>query len=320
MKKRPDIDVRLLRIFEEVAATGSLSAASIKLDISQSAISQALAQLEQLLGTQVLDRNRRPFKLTAAGIALHHYARQIIEDVDRLISNIRNADLANRPVIRVGMIDSCAATFGPDIIKDIQTSTSKLLLWAGLANGHAHALINRQVDLIITSDPLEDMDKLVRRPLFTEPFIIVAPQSRKQEFMEADLATMIRNHPLIRFSARSHFGTMIDRYLRRTNHAPQPYLEVDTGDVVMAMIAADLGWAITTPLCLLQSQIHLAGITAIPLPGPALNRTIFQLSREGEFPDITARCYQTSRNALENNIFPQLRKIIPWLGNRIALC
>jgi DNA-binding transcriptional LysR family regulator len=320
VKKKTDLDVRSLRIFEAVATTGSLSLAATQIAITQSAVSQAIAQLELTLGTQVLDRAHRPLKLTAAGIALSRYARQIVEDMDRLISQVRDADLATRPAIRIGMIDSFAATVGPAIIKQLSGTASQVLLWSGLANSHAQALLNRQLDLIITSDPLEDMDGLVRRPLFTEPFLVVLPRARAQELRQADLTRLVQDHPLIRFSARSHFGAVVERFLRRSGYTPHQYLEIDSSDVVMAMVAADLGWTITTPLCLLQGRAYLSSVTAIPLPGASLNRTIYQLSRAGEYQDMAAHCFQASRSALENEVFNELSTLVPWLGNRISLC
>lgn len=319
MKKRAELDVRSLRIFEAAASTGTLSLAATQMGVTQSAVSQAIAQIEQTLGTQLLDRSRRPFKLTAAGIALSRHARQIVDDMDRLISLVRDADLANRPAIRVGMIDSFAATVGPAIVKRITENASQLLFWSGLANSHAQALINRQLDLIITSDPQEDMDKLVRRPIFTEPFLIAVPKGREEELRGADLAQLVQDHPLIRFSARSHFGAIVERHLRRSGHTPHQYLEIDSSDIVMAMVAADLGWAITTPLCLLQGRAHIANVAVLPLPGPSLSRTIYQLSREGEHQDMAAHCFQASRSALENEVFDELRMLVPWLGNRLAL-
>jgi DNA-binding transcriptional LysR family regulator len=320
LKKKADLDIRSLRIFEAVATTGSLSLAASRVAITQSAVSQAIAQIELTLGTQLLDRTHRPMKLTAAGIALSRYARQIVEDMDRLISHVRDASLAARPAIRVGMIDSFAATVGPAIIKQVSGSASQVLLWSGLANGHAQALLNRQLDLIITSDPLEDIDGLVRRPVFTEPFLVVVPRAWERDLRKANLAKLVQDHPLIRFSARSHFGAVVERFLRRSGHTPPQYLEIDSSDVVMAMVAAELGWAITTPLCLLQGRSHISSVTTIPLPGPGFNRTIYQLSRESEYQDMTAQFFQASRSALESEVFAELSTLVPWLGNRIALC
>jgi len=188
-----------------------------------------------------------------------------------------------------------------------------------LANSHAQALLNRQLDLIVTSDTLEDVDNIVRRSIFTEPFMVVVPRSRYKEFQNADLTTLTQRSPLIRFSARSHFGAIVERHLRRSGHSPRPYLEIDTSDVVMAMVAADLGWTITTPLCLLQGRIHMPQLATLPLPGVSLSRTIYQLSRLDEYEEMAENCFQVSRSVLESEIFPEARAHIPWLRNGIAL-
>ena len=319
MKTASGLDVRALKIFEAVASYGSLSKGALALGITQSAVSQTISQIESILETQVFDRSQRPFKLTPAGIALSRRARQIVEDMERLVVHVRDADLASRPAIRVGMIDSFAATAGPAIVKKVTESASQLLLWSGLANSHAAALLKRQLDLIVTSDTLEDVDHIVRRSIFSEPFIAVIPKSREKQFRDADLTTLIEKMPLIRFSARSHFGSIIERHLRRQGFAPRPYLEIDTSDVVMAMVAADLGWTITTPLCFLQGRAYSKQVASIPLPGPTLSRSIYQLSREREYVEMAEHCFQASRNVLENDIFPDVRELIPWLRSGISL-
>ena len=80
--------------------------------VTQSAVSQTISQIETTLGMRVLDRSRRPYRLTPAGVTLQRQSRQIVDDVDRLIAQVREADLMNRPAIRIGMIDSFAATTG----------------------------------------------------------------------------------------------------------------------------------------------------------------------------------------------------------------
>jgi DNA-binding transcriptional LysR family regulator len=319
MKSTPGLDVRVLRMFEAVAASGSLSEGAKALGLTQSAVSQAIAQIEAILQTQVLDRSRRPLRLTPAGIALSRRARQIIDDVDRLVIHVRDADLASKPAIRVGMIDSFAATAGPEIVQRLTATASQVLFWSGLAYSQSAALLNRQLDLIVTPDPVEDADRLIRRSIFSEPFIVVVPATRAAEFRNVELKTLIERLPFIRFSGRSHFGSGIERYLRRCGHSPRPFLEIDTSDVVMGMVGAGLGWAITTPLCYFQARAYAAQVVAMPLPGPALSRAIYQVSREDEFEELAESCFQASRNVLQEEIFPRIRELLPWIKTGISL-
>lgn len=320
LKNDSDLDIRMLRIFAAVASADSLSAAAQALGITQSAVSQTMSQIEATLGMKVLDRSRRPYRLTPAGVTLQRQSRQIVDDVDRLIAQVREADLMNRPAIRIGMIDSFAATTGPAIVKRLTQSASQVLVWSGLAYGQAQALLNRQVDIIVTTDALEDVDGLERRAILTEPFVLAVPTARVDEFARMDLRQLAQAVPFIRFSRRSHFGAMIERHLRRASVTAPPFLEIDTSDVVMAMIAANLGWALTTPLCLLQGRSWLDQVAVLPLPGPGLARTLHQVSRQGEFQEMAEMFWQFSRQALAMEIFPQMSAHLPWLGRQMRLC
>lgn len=320
LKNDSSLDVRMLRIFAAAAAADSLSAAAQALGVTQSAVSQTITQIESILGMKVLDRARRPYRLTPAGVALQRQARQIVDDMDRLIAQVREAGLMNRPAIRIGMIDSFAATTGPTIVKRLTQNASQVLVWSGLAYGQSQALLNRQVDIIVTTDALYDVDGLVRRAIMTEPFVLVVPAVREDEFARLDLGQIARSYPLIRFSLRSHFGAMIECHLRRCGVAVPPFLEIDTSDVVMAMIAANLGWTLMTPLCLLQGRAWLDRVAVLPLPGTKLERTLVQVSRCDEFQDMADTFRQISRCALETEIIPQVTAWLPWLGRQMRLC
>lgn len=312
-QKTESLDIRALRVFDAVAASGNLSLAAKQLGITQSAVSQTLNQIEKILEVLLFDRTRRPLKLTAAGIALSRRARQIVDDMDRLVVHVREADLMIKPALRVGMIDSFAATVGPAVVRQMTNSASQLLLWSGLANSHATAFLNRQLDVIVSSDPLDDIDAIVRRVIVTEPFLVVVPKSRAALLEGRSLRELMGLFPLIRFSSRSHFGVIIDRYLKRSGLTPQSFLEIDTADVVMAMVAADLGWTITTPLCLVQGKSHLDRVAILPQDSLRLKRTIYQLSRDGEFEEMALLCSQVSKRVLNEELLPLICSYIPWL-------
>lgn len=313
MKTAQSLDIKSLRVFEAVAATGNFSHAAQELRLTQSAVSQIILQIEGILGIKVVDRSRRPLKLTPAGISLSRSAKQIVADMDRLIAQTREAALFNRVEVRLGMIDSFSATVGPHVLKSMVASTSRILAWSGLAHVHAHGLLNRQLDLIVSSDSSDDMDNLVRTKLYKESFLIVVPKEKEEQFAKLDLAQCAQEMPFIRFSARSHYGGMIERHLRRRNVSVPHYLEVDTADIVMAMVASGLGWALASPLCVAQGMAAWDKIAVLPLPGPVLSRTIYLISRNGENEDQAEEIYNSSRVALEQHVLPTLQKKIPWL-------
>ena len=56
-----------LRLFLEVARTGSISGAAKQLDVQHSTVSRRLRKLEQQLGARLLERKNSGYELTAAG-------------------------------------------------------------------------------------------------------------------------------------------------------------------------------------------------------------------------------------------------------------
>ncbi|TYC51670.1 LysR family transcriptional regulator [Rhodobacterales bacterium] len=73
--------LRLLSVFETVQRAGSPKSAAGELNVSLSAVSQSLRQLEEHIGTALFDRSTRPARLTAAGEIL---LKAVLENRARL--------------------------------------------------------------------------------------------------------------------------------------------------------------------------------------------------------------------------------------------
>lgn len=108
-----------VRVFNAVVEHGGFSRAAERLSLSQSAISQTIANLEHKLGTQLLVRGRTP-ELTEAGRRMHSYARlvfneeqQVLEDIALIRTgalstlSLATNSMVNRFFARQLMLDFC---------------------------------------------------------------------------------------------------------------------------------------------------------------------------------------------------------------------
>jgi DNA-binding transcriptional LysR family regulator len=85
------LDVRRLRVLQEVVSSGSFSAAAESLHLSQSAVSQQIAVLEKEVGIPLLQRTSDGPKLTAAGEALMSHGDAVmcrLEEAERELAQI----------------------------------------------------------------------------------------------------------------------------------------------------------------------------------------------------------------------------------------
>src|SRR5436853_3961533 len=81
-----------LKVFCDVARHRSFSQAAAANDVSQSAASQIVLQLEKRMGVQLIDRSTRPLQLTSLGKAYYEGCRGLVEQYMELEASIRSAN------------------------------------------------------------------------------------------------------------------------------------------------------------------------------------------------------------------------------------
>lgn len=108
-----------VRVFDAVVEHAGFSRAAESLNVSQSAVSQAIANLEHKIGTQLIVRGRTP-ELTEAGLRLHTYTRQLmleeqqtLDDIDKIRTgalstlSLATNSLVNRYYTRTLLLTFC---------------------------------------------------------------------------------------------------------------------------------------------------------------------------------------------------------------------
>lgn len=275
-------DLRALEIFLAVCDAGTMAAAARRLALTQPAVSQAVAELERRIGVALFDRGVRPLILTAAGGALRQRASALLSEARQIAPLLREAEQARLPLLRAGLVDSLSRALMAPLAGKLGELAEQASVLSGLTAAHAGALLTRQLDLLVGADELDEIEGLERWPLLAEPYVLLMPADLPPPQRPADLAPLAAGLPLVRFSARSKTGMEVERHLRRLRLDLPRRLEFDTPYGVTASVAAGGGFAITTPLCILEAAVALDGLACRPLPGPALARRLTLIARKQE--------------------------------------
>src|SRR5436305_672048 len=95
------IELRHLRYFVALADAGSFTHAAEQMFIAQPTLSQQIRRLEEIVGTQLLQRRREGLQLTKAGAVLLDASRTVLSLVDHEVDRTRQAAGLGRPRLRV---------------------------------------------------------------------------------------------------------------------------------------------------------------------------------------------------------------------------
>jgi DNA-binding transcriptional LysR family regulator len=126
------LELRHLRYLVAVAEAGTFTRAAEQLFIAQPTLSQQIRRLEQLVGTPLLVRGRDGVRLTAAGVVLLDAARDVLDAVDRGVSQTRQAAGLGRPRLRVVLpadLPDCLAVQTASRLRSAAGSAQVAITW-----------------------------------------------------------------------------------------------------------------------------------------------------------------------------------------------
>lgn len=325
------LPVHVLQAVAAVGETGSMSAAGARLGMTQSAVSQLVKQAETTLGVELFDRDRRPIRPTSAGHFLWRRAETVLHELRMLPSALRGARTV--PELRLALSDSFADTMGPWLIRAAAGIANDLYVSQGFTPLHVRELVERRVDIVVAADSVDDVDGLTRYPLLREPLVLLLPVATRDgaagasgaathggtPLLPGELSELARRLPLIRYSAKSTTGALVDRYLRRRGVIPARRIEVDNAAVMCALVGAGAGWAVTTPLHVLQGEAHLAGAVVLPAGVEAPTREVTLITRSRELEAIALHLAREARSILHEHGVPAMLRHVPWLSSAVEV-
>ncbi|MDL2339292.1 MAG: LysR family transcriptional regulator [Pseudomonadota bacterium] len=314
------LDLHALEAFVMCCDCQSMTQAGARLGITQSAVSQLVKNLERDTGTLLLDRDQRPPKPTAAGRALREQATGLLAHARSVSDQARSGAPTEGTRLLLGCVDSFAATVGPSLIRALSGRARDLLMWSGLTPALTEQLMRRDIDMAIVTDAVVADPRIAVQPLFSEAFVLVLPRIAANSTDGGDVDPPMDLHaaqarwPLIRYSLRSVMGQQVERCLRHFGVQAPRRFEFDATDPLMSLVAAGLGWAITTPLCLLQSRHHLGDVRVLPLPATALGRReFFLLCREGEWQGLDDEIVRLTQQVIAQHTRADVARLMPTL-------
>jgi DNA-binding transcriptional LysR family regulator len=275
------MDLKKLRILLAVARTGSFTGAADRIKLTQSAVSQQMALLEQDVREPLFERSRRGVKLTPFALELCERAEPLVAGMENLGAAFRRrTDKA--AVVRVGAFPTAGIELLPKAIRlfrashpDVQVMMSNINLESPEISLETH-----DVDLILSFDyglEVKIPHPAIRRiELFEDPFLAILPAHHplvgNKTIDLIDLAGecwIFHRHP-------NSYRNVYPLICSRAGFNPEVVFYVDDFQTLQGLIAEEIGVSIAPRLSIIPRREDVA---ILPID-PPVSRWISALTRE----------------------------------------
>jgi LysR family transcriptional regulator, nitrogen assimilation regulatory protein len=231
---------RHLHYFISVVEAGSFSRAASTIHIAQPALSQQIAQLEELLGVSLLLRSARGVRPTAAGEVLYREASSILKRLQQLPGIVRSDTGAAEGIVRLGMSSTVMTTAPVAFVEQCKASLPNVVVRMALSDSPTikRRVTAHELDLgLVLEDDLTPT--FARIPLFKQRLFLIRPHaaSKGKPVQLADLASL----PLILPPSPNMTRTALDRAFEASNLSPTVVMEADIVANIIAAVRADVG-------------------------------------------------------------------------------
>ncbi len=242
--------IRQIRYFIAVANSGQISRAAMELNVSQSAVTTAVKQIEEIVGTPLLDRHAGGVALTYEGNIFLDHARRIMAAVEEAVRSPRRLRDDVKGTLRLAMTYTVAGYYILPYIErfvrafpgvDLQlTEASRSAIEDGLVSGTFDLAVMLTSNIMDQEGISYDTLLQSRRRLWLSSH---HPLLEQPSISLADVAAQ----PYIMLTVDEASNTA-QRYWNRTSYRPRTIFRTSSVEAVRSMVAGGMGVTILSDM------------------------------------------------------------------------
>ena len=271
------MNIETIGMFCDLADLKNLSRTAEKHGVSQSAVSQQLAQLELAHKCQLVDRKKRPLKLTAAGELFYQAAKDILDRYNRLNSELAALGRSTTRINVAAIFSIGMHTLQP-YIKTFMARYPEVNLSISYASAKEiyQSVLRGDVDIGVVAVPRQDRSIEVH-PLEEEPLVLVcSPGNPLLDKSPVDRQAIdihqLQGVAFIAFEQGVPTRTLIDNILSRYDVSVCTVMEFDNIETIKRAVEIGAGAGIL-PETTIQAELANNTLKAMPFSNEKFSRT-----------------------------------------------
>ncbi len=276
------LDRQHLQIVHSLDIKGSLAAAADDLCLTQSALSHAIRRLEHDYGVDIWRKKGRGVELTQAGEYLLALSKRLLPELSTADEALRAFAEGKQGKLRIGMechpcYEWLMSVVTPFLSKwpRVDLDVIQEFRFDGLG-----ALLNTNIDVLITSDPV-NKPELVNIPVMDYELVLVTSAEHRLASKKHILPRDLNNENLICFPVERARLDVFTRFLIPGACEPKSVQLVETIEVMLQLVVCNRG-VCTLPKWLLQKYIEHYAIQGVRLNEAGVHKQLYLVYRQAD--------------------------------------
>jgi len=284
------MSLRIEELFCDVASCRSFSKAAEVNGISQSSVSQAVAQLEKRLGVELLDRTKRPLEMTSAGERYFTGCQRLIEEFRELEDDLQQLASKVTGRLRIAAIYSVGLPQMDRYVQYYQSQFPDVEFRMNYCHPEevCERVRNGIADLGLISFPRES-GELSSIPWQEQPIVLVVHPAHRLAMMAGTPVPVreLDDEPLVSFTPELPIRRQLDRWLREARVQPQIVHEFDNIEQVRRAVEDGVGVALL-PTPTVARGVATGTLVSLELANTNWRRPLGIIHRRHRIPGAAA--------------------------------
>ncbi|MGC4108418.1 MAG: LysR family transcriptional regulator [Thermomicrobiales bacterium] len=279
-----ELNLTSLRVFVDVVATGSFTAAGERHGMSQPAVSFHIRQLETRFDVPLLERAGRRARPTAAGAELLRHAHRVIASAD----DVTVAMAAFRPdrvgVVRIGAVATACVAVVPRVLRRAREAVPSLefVVTTGLSPEIVASVDGEGLDIGIVTLPARG-EMVEATPGCEDEIVLLAGAESGLQLRDRVPASALRDRPPMLLQSTGATRTLIDAWFATAGVPFHPPLALGSIEAVIDLVEMGIGSAMLSRMALANRPLP-EGVTIHRL-SPPIRRTMGRVMRRDRVHD-----------------------------------
>lgn len=273
--------IETLKVFCDLAETGSFSLAASKNFITQSAVSQQIRSLEDRYGRELVERSKGHIRLTQAGQVLYQAGKEIVHKYKEIEDSLQTLSRSVVGTVRVATVYSvglyelstplrCYLQMFPDVTVHIEYTR---------ANKIYEEVSHSDVDLGIVAYPSKRPQILVT-PFREDRLVLICAPQHPFAQMQRIPFKKLQGEKFVGFERDVATRRALDRMFRQHGVKVQYVMEVDNIDTIKRIVEIGSGVSIV-PEPSIEQEVKNETLKAIQFADETLTRPLGIISKRG---------------------------------------